>query len=73
MGRNLLKFKKILMTSSLIRKYEVESPHCFIVSGWITLKFGVRGNFRLLISNHNSKMQYRFEIVRKCHFSSLKS
>ena len=42
---------------------------CF---GWIKLKFGVRGNFRLLISNLTSQTQYRFEILRKCHFSSLK-
>ena len=52
---------------------EVESRHCFFVFGWIKLKFGVMGNFRLLISNLNSKMQYLFAIVRKCHFSSLRS
>ena len=66
MGGNLVKFKRFLMTSSLIRKYdviivpipkEVESLHCFcFVFGWIKLKFGVRGNFRVLISNLNSKM-----------------
>ena len=74
------------MTSSVILKYdvinrhfdvattkEVESLHCFLVFGWITLKFGVRGNFKLLISNRNSKTQYQFEIVKKCHFSSLRS
>ena len=33
----------------------MESFHCFFVFGWIKLKFGVRGNFRLLISNLNSK------------------
>ena len=33
---------------------EVESLHCFFVFGWIKLKFGVRGNFGLLISNRNS-------------------
>ena len=62
-----MKVKK-LMTSPLIRKYdviivifdvattkEVESLHCFYVFGWIKLKFGVRSNFRLLISNLNSK------------------
>ena len=47
--------------------------HCFFVFGWIKLKFDAKGNFRLLISNLNSKMQYRFEILRKCHFSSLRS
>ena len=52
---------------------EVESLHCFFVFGWITLKFGVRGNFRLLISNLDSKMQYPFKILRKCYFSSLRS
>ena len=34
---------------------EVESPCCFFVFGWIKLEFGVKGNFRLLISNLNSK------------------
>ena len=75
-----------MITSSLIRKYdviichfdiettkEVESLHCCFVFGWIKLKFGVKGNFTLLISNRNLKMQYQFEIVRKCHFSSLRS
>ena len=59
------------MTSPVIRKYDVinrdsdvattkegESLHCFFVFGWIKLKFGVRGNFKLLISNLNSAMQY---------------
>ena len=47
----------------------------FIVAlffGWVKLKFGVRGNFSLLISNLNSKMQHEFETLRKCHFSSLR-
>ena len=83
MDRNLVKFLKNLMTSSLIRKYgaiivilitnKEESLHCFFVSGWIKLKFGVRGNLRILISNLNSKRQYRLEILRKCHFSSFRS
>ena len=51
----------------------MESLHCFFVFGWIKLKFGVMGNFRLLLSNLNSKTQYQFEILRKCHFSSLRS
>ena len=51
----------------------MESLHCFFVFGWIKLKFGVRGNFRLLISNLSSETQYQFEILRKCHFSSLRS
>ena len=46
MGRNLVKFLKILMTSSLIRRNchfdvvttrEVESLHCFSVFGLIKL------------------------------------
>ena len=86
MDRNLVKLKKKLMTSSLTRKYDViiiilisrqlRKWKIFIVSfafGWIKLQFGVRGNFRLLFSNLSSKMQYQFEIVRKCHFSSLRS
>ena len=81
MGRNLLKFKRKLMTSSLIHNCdcdvattkEVKSLHCFFVFGWIKLKLGVRGNFRLLTSNLNSKTQYQFEILRKCHLSSLRS
>ena len=51
----------------------MESLHCFFLFGWIKLKFGVRGNFRLLTSNLNSKTQYQFEILRKCHSSSLTS
>ena len=35
---------------------------------WLKLKFGASGNFGLLISNLNSKTQYQFEILRKCHF-----
>ena len=59
--------------SSLKKIYykEVESLHCFFVFRWIKLEFGVRGNFRLLSSNLNSKMQDQFEVLRKCHFSSL--
>ena len=49
------------MAPSLIRKYDfdvattnkVERLHCFFVFGWMKLKFGVRGNFRHLISNLN--------------------
>ena len=33
--------------------------------GCIKLKFGVSGNFGLLISDLNSKTQYQFEILRK--------
>ena len=84
MGRNLVKFQKILMMSSFNSKVchshfdvattsHVKSLYCFFVFGWIKLKFGVRGNFRLLISNRNSKMPYQFEILRKCHCSSLRS
>ena len=47
---------------------EVESPHCFSGFGWIKLKFGLRDNFRPLISNFNSKTQYQFKILRKCCF-----
>ena len=57
MGKNLLKFKKGLMTSSLIRKYDViivilmcsnslkSGKSSLFVFGWIKLKFRVRGNF----------------------------
>ena len=41
---------------------DVESLHCFFVFRWIKLEFGVRGKFRLLILNLNSKTQYQFEI-----------
>ena len=51
----------------------MESLHCFFVFGWIKLKFVARGNFRLLISNLNLKRHYQFKILRKCHFSSLRS
>ena len=62
-----------LMTSSLIRKYvviivilmlrQLRKWKVFIVSlFWIT--FDVRDNFRLLISNLNSKTQYQFEILK---------
>ena len=59
------------MMSGQLKKWKV-----FIVSLFLDgfgLKFGVRGNFRLVISNLNSKMQHKFEILRKCHFSSLRS
>ena len=66
-----MKFENLLMASSLIQKYfdvatteKVENLHWFFVFGRIKLKFAVRGNFRLLISNLNSKTQYQFEILR---------
>ena len=52
---------KILMMSYLFRKYDV------------IIVIGVRGNLRLLISNLKSKVQYLFEILRKCHLTSLRS
>ena len=71
MDRNIAKFKK-LMTSFLVRKYDViivilmsrqlRKWKVFIVSlffGWIKLKFGVRGNFSLLISNLNNAVSIR--------------
>ena len=75
---------KKLMTSSLIRKYDViiviltlrqlrkGSLHGFFAFGWIKRKFGVRDNFGLLISNFNSKTHYQFGILRKCHFSKFR-
>ena len=52
----------------------MESLNCFfLVFGWIKLKVGVWGNFRLLILNVNLEMHYQFEILRKCHFSSSRS
>ena len=66
MGTNLVKFKKILMTSSVIRKYDIiivilmsQQPKkwkvciVFFVFRWIKLKYGSRTNFRLQISNLN--------------------
>ena len=67
MGRNHNRHFDVATTK------EVESLHCFFGFGWIELKFAVRGNFRLLIKDLNSKKQYRFEILRKCNFSSLRS
>ena len=71
-----MKFKKILMASSLIRKYDViivilmlqqlKKWKVSIVS--LFCIFGVRGNFRLLISYLNSETQYQFKILRKYHF-----
>ena len=85
MGRNLVKFKKKfdgVISNSKVRRHnrhfdvattkEVENLHCFFVFGWIKLKFSVRDNLRLLISNLNST-QYQLEILRKCHVSSLRS
>ena len=45
----------------------------FLFCGWIKLKFGVRGNFKLLISSLNLKTQYLFANLWKCHFPSLRS
>ena len=86
MGRNLVKFEKnfhdVISNSKVWRHNrhfdfattkEVESLHCFFVFGWIKLKFGVVGTFVLLISNLNSKAQYQFAILRKCHFTSIRS
>ena len=79
MGRNLVKFKR-MMTSYLIPKYDViiviltsrqlRKWKVVIVS---LLLFGVRGNFRLLISNLNSKTQYLLAVLSQCHFSSFRS
>ena len=74
-GEFLLIYPKIFVEPPgvLQRGVELESRHCFIVFGWIKLKFGVKGNFRFLIPNLHSKTQYQFEILRKCHFCSLRS
>ena len=74
MGSYLVKLKKIdvVISNSNVCRYhhfdvmttrEVESSYCFFVFEWIKLEIGVRGNFRLLISNLNSKTQYQFEIL----------
>ena len=75
-----MKFKKIddVISNSQVWRHnrhfdvvttvETESLNCFFVFGWIKLNFGVRGKFRLLISNFNSKTQCQFAILRKCHF-----
>ena len=41
------------------------SRHCFLVCGWIKLKFGASGNLGHLSSNLNSKTQDQFQILRK--------
>ena len=78
MGRNFVKFKKIVSNSNVrrhnrpfdvITTKKVKSLHGFFVFGWIKLKFGVRGKFRVLISNRNSKKPYQFEVLRKLFFS----
>ena len=70
--KNLPKFLRIYDGYKFCEIYkEVESLYCFFVFGWIKLKFGVRGNFRLPISNLNSKTQYHFKILRQFHSSSL--
>ena len=84
MGRNLMNFKKFLMRSSLIPMYDIiililmlrqlrNGKSSLFLFLWIMLKFGVKGNFSLLSSNLNSKTQYLFAILRKCHFSSIGS
>ena len=47
---------------------KVEDLCCCIVLQWLKLKFGVRGNYGLLISNPSSKMQYQHKIARKRRF-----
>ena len=85
MGRNLVKLKKNLMTSSLIRKYDViivilmsrqlgsGKSSLFLCLGWIKLTFGVRGNFRLLISNLNSSPALFQKLVTMTTMSGLSS
>ena len=51
----------------MVTTQEGESLHGFFVFGWIKLKFGVSGNFGLLISNLNSKTQYQFKILTLFH------
>ena len=65
MGRNLVKLKNMTLNRhfDVPTKKEVESLHCFFVFEWINLKFGARGNFRLLTLNINSRTQYKFEIL----------
>ena len=46
----------------------MESLYCFLVFGWIKLKFGVRGHVRLLILNLNSNTQYKSEILKNATF-----
>ena len=60
----------IILMSRNLRKWKVLIVFVFVF-GWIKLKFGARGNFRLLISNLHSKMQYQFAMLRKCHFFPL--
>ena len=69
MGRDLAKSKKVM--SSLILKYDVViviltsqqlrkwKVFIFIVFGWIKPKFGLRGDFRLPISNLKNAVSVR--------------
>ena len=63
------------MVSSLIRKYHViichfdvvtpnnvESLHCFFAFEWIQLKFGVMGNFGLLISDLKGNLRSKSKL-----------
>ena len=63
----------VILMSRQLKKWKAGFIVSQCVFGWIKLKFGVRANFSLLISNLNSKMQYKFEILRKCYFSFLRS
>ena len=62
----ILKVRKFHQTTasrfSTARKKPVGGAHCAPPSlNRVKIKFGVGGNFRLLISNLNSKTQYQFE------------
>ena len=77
-----IRFHKLICEFGNIQKVRTNS-HDFVLVHFCeisvmlrmacTVKFGVRGNFNLLTSNLNSKTKYQFEILRKSHFSSLRS
>ena len=69
----MLKLGKKNRHFDVVTTQEGESFRGFFAFRWIKLKFGVIGNSGLLISNLNSKMQYQFKILRKCHFFELES
>ena len=77
LGQNLSKTRKLLLTSSLRRKYDVIKPfwyHSRSIFEFpylcpIELKFGTGVNSEALISNSSQKIQYEYVLKKKkCHF-----
>ena len=61
------------MTSSCIlgsiRLKKVENPNFFVFNP-IYLKFGIGGNFEMLITKRNSKLKLENDLTRKMQFST---